>query len=56
MYEKLKSVVLGAASGFTLGAITTGLVENPLLAVVAVSIIFLIILYFAKAGRKKRRR
>ena len=56
LWEKTKSVVLGAFSGATMGAVFTGLVENPYIAILLVSLIFLIIAYFAYEKKSRRRR
>jgi len=56
LWEKMKSVVLGAFSGASLGAVFTGLVENPYLAILLTSLVFLIIAYFAYEKRSRRRR
>ena len=56
LWEKMKSVVVGAFSGASLGAVFTGLVENPYIAILLVSLIFLIIWYMASGSKKRKRR
>ncbi|MHA1589242.1 MAG: hypothetical protein ACTSVA_01375 [Candidatus Njordarchaeales archaeon] len=58
LWEKMKSVVVGAFSGASLGAVFTGLVENVYVAILLTTLIFLVIAYFAyehKRGRRRRR-